>query len=176
MRARLLASASLFSLAAVATALTLGGCGSSTQKPRGTLGAACYADNLCNAELTCLAGVCVPADGGSLPVDAAGADAHPDAVADGATDAQATPDAGTNDGGDAAPASDATDATDATTSDATAGDASDATAGDAQQPSSDAQPASDATASDGSSADTSPASDGGADAQDGASSDTGAGG
>ena len=33
--------------------------GSSTSQPLGTLGAACYADNRCNAELTCVANKCI---------------------------------------------------------------------------------------------------------------------
>lgn len=162
MRVRLLASGSLFSIVAVASALTLGGCGSSTQKPRGTLGAACYADNLCNAELTCLAGVCVPADGGSLPIDAASGDTHADTATDSASDAVPTTDAGANDGGDAAPASDGGDAAPASD----AGDAAPTNDGG------DAAPA-DANASDGGGEDGS-AADGGADAQDDTSSDAGA--
>jgi hypothetical protein len=56
-------------------AASLEGCGSSTSNPLGTLGAACYADNRCNAELTCVNSVCVtPGPGGTAPTDG-GADA-----------------------------------------------------------------------------------------------------
>ncbi|HVR02718.1 MAG TPA: hypothetical protein VMT47_11340 [Polyangia bacterium] len=53
---------SLFAL--VASALTIG-CSSTPAKPLGGEGAACYADNRCNAQLTCVAQVCIKPGPGS---------------------------------------------------------------------------------------------------------------
>jgi|SRR5450432_3276257 len=152
MRPRTLACRlSPFALSFVAAA-TLASCGSSTAKPLGTEGAACYAPETdadvdagrdggtlrCNEGLMCEANVCVrPAGGGEIvdtasepPGDAAVIDAA-DAAVDGGAGADASADA---DGGaqadgnavetsaDASPAEGGTDANDASASDGTADD------------------------------------------------------
>jgi hypothetical protein len=113
-------------------ATSLMGCSDNTAKPVGTLGAACYADNRCNAELTCVGHVCItPGPGGTAPMDggmdaggaggkagaggaggkagaggasgAGGVDASTDGDAAPSTDADAHPVDGAEAGPDAAP-------------------------------------------------------------------------
>lgn len=105
---------SLFAL--VASALTIG-CSSTPAKPLGGEGAACYADNRCNAQLTCVAQVCIKPGPGSADGAAGAGGTDAGGGADGAAGADAsgidvgaadapTGDAGTDgppgDGGDAA--------------------------------------------------------------------------
>jgi hypothetical protein len=73
MRARTLVFACL-SLSFVVAAV-VNGCGGDSAKPLGTLGAACYADNRCNAQLTCAANVCIQTGpGGTAPSDGGAVD------------------------------------------------------------------------------------------------------
>jgi hypothetical protein len=165
MRVRTITSPSFILLAA---SLALAGCGKTDQSVRGMAGAPCYADNLCNAGLTCIANLCIPTDGGMLPSDAAGndgatdaaTDGHADAGADAATDAVSDTGAAT-DGGDASADGATGDAHDAATTD---GSPSDGGAGDTS--------ASDGGASDGGT-DVPATTDGGADAQEDGAADTG---
>jgi hypothetical protein len=122
MRARNLLFA-FASLVLVAAAFA-NGCGSSTPPSHGTVGSACYADNRCNAGLTCVNLVCTPDTPGGMAPSDGGAGAGGAAGKDGAAGAAAGSDAG----GDAAAgaggagASDGAAATDGATADGTHAD------------------------------------------------------
>jgi len=95
--------------------VALTSCNSTPAKPLGDEGAACYADDRCNAQLTCVGKVCIKPGPGSTD-GAAGTDGGAGAdggAADGAagTDGAAGADSpGADTGGDV-PAADASDAT-----------------------------------------------------------------